>query len=66
MITNFQVENKVGIPRLFQNFFLIANTKFEVILKIFFLKLSNTNMLFGREMVMLRTYTTKKTLTTTK
>ena len=44
--TNLPVENKVNMLRFFEETFLIADTKFEVILKISFLKINNINMLF--------------------
>ena len=46
VIANFQMEDKSGKPRFFQKTFLVANTKFEVILRMFFLKISNADMLF--------------------
>ena len=49
VIADFQVENKVARPRFFQKTFLVANTKFEVILGMLFLKLSNTDMSFGEK-----------------
>ena len=66
MIANFQVENKVGRPRFFQKPFLIANTKFEVILRMFFLKFNNADMLFDKKTFTWRTYTINKVLSTTK
>ena len=48
IIADFQVENKVGRPSFFQGIFFVANTKFEVILRMPFLKFSNANMLFGK------------------
>lgn len=47
VIVDFQVENKIGKPSFFQKTFLVANSKFEVILRMLFLKISNTNVLFG-------------------
>ena len=47
VIADFQVEDKVGRPRFFQETFLVANTKFEVILEMLFLKLSNADVSFG-------------------
>ena len=47
VIANFQLEDKGGKPKLFQETFLVANTKFEVILGIFFLKISNADIVFG-------------------
>ena len=47
VIADFQVEDKSGRPRFFQETFLVADTKFEVILGIPFLKLSNADVSFG-------------------
>ena len=44
----------------------MANTKFEMILGMLFLKISNADVLFGKRTLMWRTYTTNKTLATTK
>ena len=62
MIANFKIKNKVGRPRFFQKIFLVANIKFEIILSIFFLKLSNVDMLFGKKTLMWETYSTNKIL----
>ena len=48
VIADFQIKDKVGRPRFFQETFLVANTKFEIILKIFFLKINNVNMSFNK------------------
>ena len=42
------MEDKANKPRFFQKTFLVANTKFEVILKMPFLKLSNMDVSFGK------------------
>ena len=47
VIAKFQMEDKGGRPRFFQKTFLVADTKFEVILGIFFLKTSNRDVAFG-------------------
>ena len=47
VIADFQVENKGGRRRFFQETFLVADTKFKVILEMSFLKLSNVDVLFG-------------------
>ena len=52
VIANFQIENKVGRPKFFQKTFLVADTKFELVLGMFFLKISNANILFGEEIFM--------------
>ena len=51
VIADFQVENKGGRSRFFQKTFLVANTKFEVILGMPFLKLSNADMSFGERIL---------------
>ena len=52
VIADFQVEDKGGRPKFFQETFLVADTKFEVILGMHFLKLSNTDVSFGKETLM--------------
>ena len=47
VIADFQVEDKASRPRFFQETFLVADTKFEVILKMPFLKISNADVSFG-------------------
>ena len=47
VIVDFQVEDKGGRPRFFQETFLVTNTKFEIILEMPFLKISNANIAFG-------------------
>ena len=49
VIADFQVEDKANRPRFFQETFLVADTKFEVILGIPFLKISNTDVSFDEE-----------------
>ena len=49
VIVDFQVENKVDKPRFFQERFLVAKTKFEIILGMFFLKLSNVDVSFNEK-----------------
>ena len=44
----------------------MTNTKFEVILGMLFLKISNADMLFGKKTLMWKFYTTNKALPTTK
>ena len=66
VIADFQVENKGGKPRFFQETFLIVNTKFEVILGMPFLKISNVKVAFGEGTLMWKSYTTNKALPTAK
>ena len=49
VIADFQVEDKGGRPRFFQETFLVADTKFEMVLGMPFLKTSNANIAFGEE-----------------
>ena len=66
VIADFQVEDKTNRPRFFQKTFLVADTKFEVILGMLFLKISNANLSFGKETLTWKTYTTYEALPTTK
>ena len=49
VIANFEIEDKGGKPRFFQKTFLVANTKFEVILRKLFLKIRNADVAFGKK-----------------
>ena len=51
VITDFQGEDKDGRPRFFQKIFLVANTKFKLILGMPFLKISNVNVVFGKRIL---------------
>ena len=66
MIANFQVEDKGGRLRFFQETFLVADTKFEVILGMPFLKLSNADVSFGEGILTWKSYITSKALPNTK
>ena len=66
VIADFQVEDKSGRPRFFQETFLVADTRFEVILGMPFLKISNANVAFGEGTLTLKLYTTNKALPTTE
>ena len=66
IIIDFQVEDKANRPRFFQEIFLVANTQFEVILRMLFLKISNADMSFSEKTLTWKTYTTNKALPTTK
>ena len=48
IIADFQVKDRVGKPRFFQKIFLVADIKFEIILGVLFLKLSNADVLLGK------------------
>ena len=66
VIADFQVEDKGGRPRFFQETFLIADTKFEVVLRMFFLKISNADIAFGERTFTWKSYTINEALSTTK
>ena len=52
VIADFQVEDKGDRPRFFQKTFLVANTKFEMVLGMPFLKISNADIAFGKGTLM--------------
>ena len=66
VITDFQVEDKIGRLRFFQETFLVADTQFEVVLRMLFFKISNADMSFGKKTLTWRSYITNKALPTTK
>ena len=66
VIADFQVEDKGGRPRFFQETFLVANTKFKVVLGMLFLKISNADIAFGEETLTWKSYTTSEALLTTE
>ena len=66
VIADFQMEDKGGRPKFFQETFLVPDTKFEIILGMPFLKLSNANVSFGKRTLMWKFYITSKVIPTTK
>ena len=66
VIADLQIKDKANRPRFFQKIFLVADTKFELILRMSFLKISNADMSFGERTLTWKTYTTKKALPITK
>ena len=66
VIADFQVEDKANRPRFFQETFLVTDLRFEVILRMCFLKLSNVDVLFNDKTLIWKTYTTNKALPITK
>ena len=60
------MQDKVDRPRFFQKTFLLANIKFEVILKMLFLKISNLGMLFSKKTLIWKSYINTKTPSTIK
>ena len=66
VIADFQVEDKGGRSRFFQKTFLVADTKFEVVLGMPFLKISNADVAFSERTLTWKSYTTSEALPTTK
>ena len=66
VIADFQVENKGSRPKFFQKTFLVADTKFEVILGMPFLKFSNADVSFGEETLTWKFFITNEALSTTE
>ena len=66
VIADFQIENKGERPRFFQETFLVANTQFEVVLGMPFLKISNADVAFSEGTFTLKSYTTNKALPITE
>ena len=60
------MEDKANRPRFFQESFLVADTKFELIVGMPFLKISNADVSFGEWTLTWKTYTTNKALATTE
>ena len=60
------MEDKGGRPRFFQEIFLVADTKFEVVLEMPFLKISNADIAFNERTLTWNFYTTNKILPTTE
>ena len=66
VIIDFLVEDKASRSRFFKEIFLVADNKFEVILKILFLKINNIDVLFSEGTLMWKIYITNEALPTTK
>ena len=66
VIADFQLGDKANKPRFFQETFLVADTQFEVILGMPFLKISNADVSFGEGTLTWKTYTTNEALPTTE
>ena len=49
ILASFQVEDKLGKARFFQEMFLLADLNIEVVLGVPFLILSNANIQFARK-----------------
>ena len=66
VITIFQVFNMLGRSWFFQKTLLLANISMKVVLSMFLLTFSNVDIQFAKKELTWRTYTTKKTLLTTR
>ena len=66
VLANFQVEDKLGRTRFFQETFLLADISAEVVLGMPFLTLSNADVQFVEKELTWRSYTTAEALPTTK
>ena len=66
VIADLKIEDKASRSRFFQEIFLVADTKFEAILRMSFLKISNANMLFSKKTLTWKSYTINKALPITK
>ena len=52
IIADLKVKDKAGKFRFFQETFLVADIKFEAVLKMLFFKISNADKLFSKKMIM--------------
>ena len=52
IIIDFQIEDKTSRLKFLQKIFLVADTKFELILRMLFLKINNADILFGKRTLM--------------
>ena len=66
VLANFQMEDKLGRTRFFQETFLLADISAEVVLGMPFLTLSNADVQFVEKELTWRSYTTAEALPTTK
>lgn len=66
MVAEFQTKDKIEKPRFFQEKFLVANTKFKVILERLFLKINNTNISFNKKTLTWKSYIISKILSNNK
>ena len=66
VLASFQVEDKLRRAWLFQETFLVANISAEVVLGMLFPTLCNANVQFVEKKLIWRSYTSAKTLLTTK
>ena len=65
IIAGFQVEDKLGRARFFQESFLLAETSMEVVLGMLFLTLNNADIQFAEKELTWKSYTAAEALPTT-
>lgn len=65
VITSFQVLDKLGGARFFQEIFVMADTTIEMVLEMLFLTISHVNIQFMEKELTQRAYMTDKALLTT-
>ena len=66
VLASFQMQNKLGRARFFQESFLFADTTVEVVLGMLFLTFSNADMSFSERELTWNSYTIDETLSTSK
>lgn len=65
IIAKFLIQNSLETVCFFEKTFLLANTSIEMILRMFFLFFSNTDIEFADEKLIWRLYIAAETLLTT-
>ena len=66
VIAGFQIKDKLGKARFFQEWFLLGNISMKVVLGMFFLTFNNADIQFAEKEFTSRSYTTAEILSTTK
>lgn len=66
VIAGFQIQDKLGRVRFFQETFLLADISMKVVLGMPFLTLSNADIQFAERELAWRTYTAAEALPTTR
>ena len=66
VIAGFSLQDKLGKVRFFQETFLVADTRMEVVLGMLFLTFSNADIRFAERELVWRTYSTAEALPTTQ
>ena len=66
VIAAFQIVDKLGRSRFFQETFLLADISMEVVLGMPFLSFSNADVQFAEKELTWKTYTTEEALPTTR